>query len=113
MRRAFIEEAILNAEKSTLNGSNHGAIIVYRGKIIGHGYNKETVLNLNRVNKWSIHAEVDAINNALRKISKENLKQSTLIVVRVMKTGDISLSAPCRCCSEFIKKCGIKNVYYS
>jgi len=113
MRRVYIEEAILNAQKSTLNCSNHGAIVIYRGKIVGHGYNKQSVENLNRVNKWTIHAEVDAINNALRKISKDNLKQSTLIVVRLMKTGEIGLSQPCKCCSEFIKKCGIKNVYYS
>ena len=113
MRRVFIDEAIMNAQKSNLNGSHHGAIVVYRGKIIGNGYNKDSIENLNRVNKWTIHAEVDAINNALRKISKENLKQSTLIVVRLMKNGEIALSAPCRCCSQFIKKCGIKNVYYS
>ena len=84
MRRDFIEEALLNAEKSTLKVANHGAIVVFRGKIVGHGYNKYCVTN-EKINKWSIHAEVDAINNALRKISLENLRKSTLIVVRRMK----------------------------
>ena len=84
MRRDFIEEALLNAEKSTLKVANHGAIVVFRGKIVGHGYNKYCVKN-EKINKWSIHAEVDAINNALRKISLENLRKSTLIVVRRMK----------------------------
>jgi len=113
MKRAFIDEAILNAERSSLNGSHHGAIVIYRGKIVGRGYNKQSTEDLNRVNKWTIHAEVDAINNALRKISKDNLKQSILIVVRVMKCGDTGLSAPCECCTNYIKKCGIKSVYYS
>ena len=84
MRRDYIEEALLNAEKSILKVANHGAIVVFRGKIVGHGYNKYCVKN-EKINKWSIHAEVDAINNALRKISLENLRKSTLIVVRRMK----------------------------
>jgi len=118
MKQMFIEQAILNAQKSmfkTASGTarSHGAIVVYRGKIVGQGHNKTSVESVNKVNRWSIHAEVDAINNALRKIPKENLKQSILIVVRVLAEGDISLSAPCKCCSDFIKKCGIPWTYYS
>ena len=88
MRKTFINEAILSAEKSTLKSANHGAIVVYRGKIVGRGYNKYCVENVNKVNRWSVHAEVDAINNALRKISHEDLRKSTLIVVRKMKNLD-------------------------
>ena len=77
--------------------------------------------NVNSVNQFSIHAEVDAINNALRKISFKELKKCDLIVVRKMnKDNDknflcqnIGLSAPCKFCSNFIKKCGIKACYYS
>lgn len=88
MRQTFINEAILSAEKSTLKSANHGAVVVYRGKIVGRGYNKYCVENVNKVNRWSVHAEVDAINNALRKISQEDLRKSTLIVVRKMKNLD-------------------------
>lgn len=115
MRSLFVDEAILSAEKSTLKVANHGAIVIYRGKIVGRGHNKHCVDNVNKVNRWSVHAEVDAINNALRKISPENLRKSTLIVVRIMKNKDIDigLSAPCKFCSNYIKKCGIKKCYYS
>jgi deoxycytidylate deaminase len=113
MRRYFIEEAILNAEKSLLFKANHGAIVVFRGKIVGNGYNKLSINNHNKVNKWSIHAEVDAINDALRKISRYDLKKSILIVVRLKKKGDISLSAPCNDCANYIKKFGILTCYYS
>jgi deoxycytidylate deaminase len=88
MRRAFIEDAIQNAEKSSLKIANHGAVVIYRGKVVGNGYNKYCVENVNKVNRWSVHAEVDAINDALRKISRENLKKSILIVVRKMKGND-------------------------
>jgi len=113
MKKSFIDEAILNAEKSTLNVANHGAVVIFRGKVVGRGYNKFCVENINKINRWSVHAEVDAINNALHKISFDDLKKSSLIVVRKMKDGNSGLSAPCKCCSNYIKKCGIKKCYYS
>jgi deoxycytidylate deaminase len=137
MRQAFIEEAILSAEKSDLKIANHGAVVIYRGKIVGRGYNKYCIEDINKVNRWSVHAEVDAINNALRKISIENLRKSTLIVVRKLKENsdikenlnnarppiistatshicqDIGYSAPCKHCAKFIKRFGIKTCFYS
>lgn len=127
MRQTYIDEAILSAEKSILKVANHGAVVIYRGKIVGRGYNKYCVENINKVNRWSVHAEVDAINNALRKISYEDLRKSTLIVVRKLKENseykenknenilceEIGLSAPCRHCTNFILKHGIKRCYYS
>jgi len=132
MKKTFINEAILSAEKSMLKVANHGAIVVYRGKIVGRGHNKYCVENVNKVNRWSVHAEVDAINNALRKISVEDLKKSTLIVVRKLKDGsdfkqnpqtitkseslicqEIGYSAPCKHCANFITRNGIKRCYYS
>ena len=131
MRRTFINEAILSAEKSDLKVANHGAVVVYRGKIVGRGYNRYCVENKNKVNRWSVHAEVDAINNALRKISPDDLRKSSLIVVRKLKDGtqinneqtltksdnlicgEIGFSAPCKNCSNFIQRNGIRRCYYS
>lgn len=131
MRRTFIDEAILLAEKSNLKVATHGAVVVYRGKIVGRGYNKYCVENKNKVNRWSVHAEVDAINNALRKISPNDLRKSSLIVVRKLKEGsqipnketltksqnlisqEIGYSAPCKHCYNFILRNGIKTCYYS
>ena len=131
MRRTFIDEAILTAEKSNLKVANHGAVVVYRGKIVGRGYNKYCVENKNKVNRWSVHAEVDAINNALRKISPDDLRKSSLIVVRKLKEGsqihnkqtltksenlvceEIGYSAPCKHCANFILRNGLRTCYYS
>lgn len=131
MRRTFIDEAILSAEKSNLKVANHGAVVVFRGKIVGRGYNKYCVEHKNKVNRWSIHAEVDAINNALRKISHDDLTKSSLIVVRKLKEGtkicnkqtltksenliceEIGYSAPCNHCANFILRSGIRRCYYS
>ena len=129
MKSFYVNEAILSAEKSDMKVSNHGAIIVYRGKIVGRGYNK--YISEKNSNNWSIHAEVDAINNALRKISRDDLTKSTLIVVRKLKDNsiiqnnktltcsesikysNIGYSAPCKNCTNYIIKNGIKTCYYS
>ena len=131
MRRTFINEAILSAEKSNLKVANHGAVVVYRGRVVGRGYNKYCVENKNKVNRWSVHAEVDAINNALRKISPDDLRKSSLIVVRKLKEGsqihnqqtltksenlvceEIGYSAPCKHCANFILRNGLRACYYS
>ena len=133
----FVNEAITYAEKSEMMSQHHGAVVIYRGKIVGRGYNKYYQSRTYKSTPYSVHAEVDAINNALRKISLENLRKSTLIVVRILKENselkenmnnarppimsssenlicqDIGYSAPCKHCANFILKCGIKSCYYS
>ena len=126
MRRTFIDEAIISAEKSPLKVATHGAVVVFRGKIVGRGHNKYCQPHVNKINTWSVHAEVDAINNALRKISPEDLRKSDLIVVRKLKKNaeysedyispiceEIGFSAPCKHCSNFILRSGIRRCYYS
>ena len=99
MKNFYINEAILSAEKSNMKVSNHGAIIIYRGKIVGRGYNK--YISEKNKNNWSIHAEVDAINNALRKISHDDLRKSTLIVVRKLKDNSIIQDDKTLTCSKY------------
>ena len=113
MQKLYIQEATKLAEKSLMRIASHGAVIIYRGKIIGKGFNKMCVPNINKVNTYSVHAEVDAINDALRKTSRENLRKSTLIVVRVNNKGEIVKSDPCQNCRNYITQHGIKIAYYS
>lgn len=106
-------EAAKQAEKSSVPVASHGALIMYRGKIVGRGYNKFCVPHVNRVNPWSVHAEVAAIQDALRKIPKEYLRKSTLLVVRINNNGEILNSYPCENCRKYISKMNIKIAYYS
>lgn len=110
IRRLFFDEAYKQALKSDMN-FNHGSIVVYRGKIIGKGYN--TYINSNCYDKASLHAEVSAINDALKKISTEELKKCELIVIRVNNTGECLNSKPCCNCSKYINKFSIKRVFHS
>jgi deoxycytidylate deaminase len=74
------------AKKSDMEKSKHGAVIVNGKKIIGMGYNRYCQ------NKkcYTIHAEVDAILNAIKKYGKESLYNSELYVIRISKEDHIT-----------------------
>ena len=66
-----------------------------------------------------LHAEIDAIKNALRIVTVDELSRSILYVCRVKYDGDqksnfiFGLSKPCQGCSRAIANFNIKQVYYS
>lgn len=111
IKRLFMDEAYTQALKSDMN-FNHGAVIVHRGKILSRGYNYYHN-NFNSNYKESVHAEVSAINNALKKIHASELKKCELVIIRVNRQGECLNSKPCCHCEQFIKKFNIKKVFYS
>ena len=112
IKRLFIEEAEISALKSDMN-FNHGAVLIYRGKIISRGYNYYHEHKHNSNYKESVHAEVSAINNALKKIHISELKKCELVIIRINKQGEHLNSKPCCHCQNFINKFNIKKVFYS
>lgn len=111
MLRGILLEASSEAKKSSMKVATHGAIIILRNKIIARGHNRYS-LSLSP-SSYSIHAEVAAINNALMKVRKTDLRQAKLVVVRLTKEGCLSNSYPCKHCQDYINKFNIKTVYYS
>lgn len=113
---AFIKEAINLAKKSSL-GWKHGAIVVKDGKIIGRGTNYGYTSPLR--GHHSLHAEVDAIFNAVRNIkNKKKIIGAELYVVNWYKytnnkTEILRCSKPCNNCKRVIEMYGISKVYYS
>ena len=107
----FCESAISSSTNSTHTSFQHGALLVRGNIILESGYN-----NHNQ------HAEIDVITkyifrvlqgrekkaSNLKKLHRE-LSRSDLIVVRLKMNN----SKPCKNCLEFIKKCGIRRIYYS
>lgn len=110
INRLFINEAYNQAIKSEMN-FNHGAVLIYRGKIVGRGRN--TYNNSSYSEKSSLHAEVSAIKDGLKKISTEELKKCELVIIRVNRSGDCVNSKPCCKCERFINNFNIKKVFYS
>ena len=112
IRRLLIDEAEISALKSDMN-INHGAVLNHRGKIISTGYNYYHEYKFNSNYRESVHAEVSAINNALKKIHVSELKKCELVIIRVNRQGEHLNSKPCCHCEKFINKFNIKKVFHS
>lgn len=94
----YIDGTIEEAKKSLLTEDVPiGAIIVLNNEIIAVGYNT-------REKDHSVlgHAEINAIEQATRKLKRWNLSDCELYV---------SLE-PCSMCKEIIKQTRLKKVYY-
>lgn len=94
-----IEKELLKLSNKALK---HGdvpvsAIIIYKGKIVGKGYNTRE-----KNNDVMGHAEINAIKRASKKMKTWNLSDTDMY---------ISLE-PCDMCKEIINQSRIKNVYY-
>lgn len=100
------------------------AAVVYKNDMISFGINQKKThpfqVKFQR-NHQSIflHAETDAIKNALRFIDQEQLSKSTLYICRMKYIGTDrrefvqGLSKPCEGCTKAIATFDIKNVVYS
>ena len=91
--------------------------IYYRKNLVALGVNSAKTHPMQA--KYSVipgayvHAEMAAIINALKKISVEELKKSTLYVTRIKKDYSVGLSKPCAACQAAIFSFGIKTVFYT
>lgn len=98
LHEGFMLEALKEAQKALeLNEVPIGAIVVYRGEIIGRGYN----LRESKKNALA-HAEIIAINEACQKLGGWRLVDCDLYVTL----------EPCIMCAGAIYQSRIVNVYY-
>jgi len=101
----FITASMTQCLKSTYKW-RLGAVVVYKNKIVGRGYNKVHSIGDRLDGK---HAEIEAIYNTRAKYRKG----STMYVCRLNKRGELRLAKPCDACMPVIRKVGVKYVWYS
>jgi deoxycytidylate deaminase len=58
----------------------------------------------------TVHAEVDAL---LKVATREEIKGSTVYVVRVNKRNELAMSKPCEMCAEILREHGVKRAFFS
>lgn len=99
------------------------AAIVLKNKIIAIGTNGKKTHPLQA--KYSknddaifIHAEIAAISNALKLVSRDDLKRATLYICRAKRTHENQnwiqgLSKPCKGCTQAIAAFDIGKVIFS
>ncbi len=98
MDEKFMREAIRLAEKAKKKGEAPiGAVVVYRGKIIGKGYNLRT-----RLQRATAHAEIRAIDSACKKLRSWRLPEAEIYVTL----------EPCPMCMGAILNARIDKVYF-
>jgi len=99
--------------------------LVYRRQIIAMGVNQMKTHpwmmeeNGYRPGQMFIHAEIDAIRNALRNVTVDQLSKCSLHIVRVKrphigaKTWIHGLAKPCPGCAKVITGFGIEKVFWT
>ena len=94
----------------------HGAVITSKNQVIGCGYNMNRIQFKDNFigNSCSLHAEMNALRQALIQYPKAVLKQNlTMYVVRCNKSGKLIDSAPCANCYKKMTESGIRTLVYS
>lgn len=97
------------------------AALVYKGKIVSYGRNQIKTHPLQKKFKKHpkaifLHAEIDAIRNALRRYSVDDLLKMDLYIARSKNEGvkDVwGLAKPCSGCSRAIDHFELNSVYYT
>ena len=92
--------------------------IVKGNRVISFGHNKRKTHPLQT--KFAknpeaiyLHAEIDAIKNALKEVDSSLLDQCTMYIARTKKNGDEGMSKPCKGCKKAIEAFGIRRVIYT
>ena len=106
------------------NQFKFGAGIVYKNNLIATGVNSYKTHPL--MAQWGqneesicLHAEIDAIKNALKLITPSQLAKCDMYIVRVKRPEPNShdwvhgLAKPCDGCKRAIVNFGLRNVYYT
>lgn len=94
----FMTLAIEEAEKAFNNNEVPvGAIVVYKNKVIGTGYNKKKTTNC-----VYMHAELIAVKEASNYLKDWRLNDCDIYITL----------EPCSMCCSAIKESRIKNIYY-
>lgn len=104
----MIELAKKQASKSTFTRAKIGAVIVSGGRVVSKGYNKIRGAKGIKHKRWesSLHAECDAILNAIKAGCYDDLDRAILFVSHIRPSGTIGNACPCSHCMAVIRGSG-------
>lgn len=124
----FIQEAFEQALLSDFDRTRLGCVIVYKGHIIGEGYNSEKTNTLQKAYnikyrnfdnvhlKYSTHAEVDAIRSIKASmIPQINWSKVEVYTYRIALGYENiqAMSLPCNSCMHILRDLGVHKFIFS
>lgn len=104
--------------KQVVTRYNHAAAIVHKGKILSVGVNQNKTHPImssfsRREEALNLHAELDAIQKALKLYPREQFKQFELYSLRLDSDGRLANAKPCQGCQGAIITFEIGSVWYT
>jgi tRNA(Arg) A34 adenosine deaminase TadA len=114
----MLNKAIKLAKENPTDLNKMAAIIYKRKLVMGKGMNSRKSHPLmrrfsNHDLKICIHAEIDAIRDALRVYHAAELEGAEMAVARIMKNGSTGTAKPCRACQAALATFGISAVFWT
>lgn len=119
----FIRHAALIAsDVAPVSRAKLAAIIVHKNNIVSIGTNSLKTHPLQKKfcrhpNAIHLHAEIDAISKALKRIDADDLKNSEIYIARVKYNKSMQeeygLAKPCEGCQKALDFFGIKKIFYT
>lgn len=107
----IMKRCIKEIEKSKNPNYKFGAVIFKNGRIISSGHNEFRSSSIpTKYKKFSdsLHAE----QSALLGVDWTILKNSSILVMKTNKSGNFSISFPCKYCYNSLVYVGIKWLFY-
>lgn len=86
----------------------HGAVIWKSKTILGAGYNYHIAAPNKSSRRLSIHSEKDCLNG----IRGDYIRGSSILAVRVTRTGQLSHGSPCVGCKKLLKRKGVAKIFW-
>lgn len=104
----MISLSLREASKSTFARAKIGAVIVSGGRVVAKGFNKIRGSKKIKQKRWpsTLHAECDAILNAIKSGCYDDLNRATMYVSHIRPSGTIGNACPCGDCMEVIRGSG-------
>ena len=113
------------AEYSDFTKIHVGCVAIYKGKIIGEGYNSNKTHPVQeRYNRYrnarnydtssllpKLHAEIMCLNSI--KDKNINWKKVKLYIYRIRNDRPFGIARPCPACMNALKDLGICDIYYT
>lgn len=89
-----------------------GAVITKGGRVLGTGHNEICYDKLNPHPYTTLHAEISAALQVIKRGDAANLKGATIYIARIGANG-FRLARPCPNCLSFLQKVGITKIVYT